>query len=84
MRLDDFDYELPRELIAQSPAAERRASRLLHLDGASGLMADREFSDIVKLVAPGDVMVFNNTRVIKARLAGRKKTGGHVEVLIER
>ena len=84
MRLDDFDYELPRELIAQTPAAERRASRLLHLDGASGSITDREFSDIVKLVAPGDVMVFNNTRVIKARLAGRKKTGGHVEVLIER
>ena len=84
MRLDDFDYELPRELIAQTPAAERRASRLLHLDGVTGAMVDRSFRDIVELVAPGDVMVLNDTRVIKARLVGRKKTGGQVEVLIER
>jgi S-adenosylmethionine:tRNA ribosyltransferase-isomerase len=84
LRLDDFDYELPRELIAQTPASERRASRLLHLDGVSGAVVDRSFRDIVDLVAPGDVMVLNDTRVIKARLAGRKKTGGQVEVLIER
>ncbi|MGQ0751824.1 MAG: tRNA preQ1(34) S-adenosylmethionine ribosyltransferase-isomerase QueA [Betaproteobacteria bacterium] len=84
MRLDDFDYDLPRELIAQAPAAERRASRLLHLDGVTGAVVDRNFRDIVELVAPGDVMVLNNTRVIKARLVGRKKTGGQVEVLIER
>lgn len=84
MRLDDFDYELPRELIAQFPAAERAASRLLHLDGAAGALHDREFREIAELIAPGDVMVFNNTRVIKARLFGRKRTGGQVEVLVER
>ncbi len=84
MRLDDFDYELPRELIAQHPAPQRAASRLLHLDGRTGSVADRQFREIVELVAPGDVMVFNDTRVIKARLTGRKKTGGKVEVLVER
>ncbi|MEK6592966.1 MAG: tRNA preQ1(34) S-adenosylmethionine ribosyltransferase-isomerase QueA [Pseudomonadota bacterium] len=84
MRLDDFDFDLPQELIAQSPASERSASRLLHLDGVSGTMIDRRFRDIIELVAPGDVMVFNNTRVIKARLAGRKKSGGKIEVLVER
>ena len=84
MKLDDFDYPLPRELIAQFPTAERPASRLLQLDGVTGVLADLEFRDIVGLLAPGDVMVFNNTRVIKARLAGRKNTGGQVEVLVER
>jgi S-adenosylmethionine:tRNA ribosyltransferase-isomerase len=84
LNLSDFDFELPQELIAQTPAAERTASRLLHLDGASGAIADRRFGDIVEQVAPGDVMVFNDTRVIKARLTGRKKTGGKIEVLIER
>jgi S-adenosylmethionine:tRNA ribosyltransferase-isomerase len=84
MRLDDFDFDLPQELIAQFPASERSASRLLHLDGVSGAMIDRGFRDIIELVAPGDVMVFNNTRVIKARLLGRKKSGGKVEVLLER
>lgn len=84
MRLDDFDYELPRELIAQTPARERRASRLLHLDGNSGAFSDRQFREITTLLQPGDVMVLNNTRVIKARLTGRKKTGGQIEVLIER
>ena len=69
MRLDDFDYELPQELIAQHPPAERGASRLLHLDGRTGALADRQFRDIVDLVAPGDVVVLNDTRVIKARLA---------------
>jgi S-adenosylmethionine:tRNA ribosyltransferase-isomerase len=84
MRLDDFDYELPRDLIAQMPACERRASRLLHLDGNSGAFSDRQFRDITTLLQPGDVMVLNNTRVIKARLTGRKKTGGQIEVLVER
>jgi len=84
LKLDDFDFELPLELIAQSPAAKRTASRLLHLDGATGAIADRRFGDIRQLIAPGDVMVFNNTRVLKARLIGRKKTGGRIEVLIER
>ena len=84
MRLDDFDFDLPADLIAQVPASERSASRLLHLDGMTGAISDRRFRDIVDLVAPGDVMVFNNTRVIKARLSGHKKTGGRIEVLIER
>jgi S-adenosylmethionine:tRNA ribosyltransferase-isomerase len=84
MRLDDFDYTLPQELIAQFPPAERGASRLLHLDGRTGALSDRQFREIVDLVAPGDVVVANDTRVIKARLAGRKKTGGRVEVMVER
>jgi len=84
MRLDDFDYQLPQELIAQFPPAERGASRLLHLDGGTGTLSDRQFRDIVELVAPGDVVVLNDTRVIKARLAGRKQTGGRIEVMVER
>jgi S-adenosylmethionine:tRNA ribosyltransferase-isomerase len=84
MQLDDFDYELPQELIAQAPAAERGASRLLHLDGRSGALADGTFRDIAKLLAPGDVIVMNDTRVIKARLLGRKKSGGRIEVMVER
>ncbi len=84
MRLDDFDYELPQELIAQVPAGERGGSRLLHLDGETGTLADRQFRDIAEFVAPGDVVVMNDTRVIKARLLGRKKTGGRVELMVER
>ena len=84
MRLDDFDYRLPQELIAQTPARERGASRLLHLDGCSGRLADRQFRDFPQLVGPGDLIVLNDTRVIKARLPGRKKTGGRVEVMVER
>ena len=84
MRLDDFDYALPQELIAQHPAGERGGSRLLHLDGTSAALADRQFRDIVELIAPGDVVVLNDTRVIKARLIGKKKSGGRVEVMVER
>ena len=84
MKLSDFDYALPPELIAQLPAAERSASRLLHLDGARGIYRDREFRDLHGLVDAGDVVVMNDTRVIKARLTGRKQSGGQVEVLIER
>ena len=84
MQLDEFDYHLPPELVAQSPAAERRQSRLLHLDGAGGGIADRRFPDVQRLLRPGDVLVLNDTRVIKARLAGRKDSGGAIEVLIER
>ncbi|HEX9389784.1 MAG TPA: tRNA preQ1(34) S-adenosylmethionine ribosyltransferase-isomerase QueA [Usitatibacteraceae bacterium] len=84
MKLADFDYELPPELIAQQPAAARTASRLLHLDGATGVLVDRLFADLPSLLAPNDVLVFNDTRVLKARLSGRKETGGSVEVLIER
>lgn len=84
MKLDDFDYELPQELIAQFPAPQRAASRLLYLDGRSGAIADLQFRDIVRLMHRGDVMVFNDTRVIKARLTGRKRSGGRIEVLVER
>jgi S-adenosylmethionine:tRNA ribosyltransferase-isomerase len=84
LKLDDFDYALPPELIAQTPAGERTASRLLHLDGATGAMRDLGFRDIVDLVGANDVLVLNDTRVIKARLPGRKTSGGRVEVLVER
>jgi S-adenosylmethionine:tRNA ribosyltransferase-isomerase len=84
VKLSDFDYPLPPELIAQHPAADRTASRLLHVDGRTGAMHDRMFRDIVDLLDPGDVLVVNDTRVIKARLHGRKDTGGEVEVLVER
>ena len=80
--LADFDFELPPALIAQHPAAERSASRLLDATGA--LPADRVFRDLPGLLSPGDLLVFNDTRVIKARLFGEKPTGGAVEALIER
>ena len=84
MQIDDFDYSLPPELIAQYPTKERSASRLLHVEGDSGALADRMFRDLPDLVLSGDVIVFNDTRVIKARLRGTKASGGAVEVLIER
>ena len=84
MKLEDFDYDLPPELIAQMPAAERTGSRLLHLDVASGALRDLRFPDIVELISQEDVIVLNDTRVIKARLMGRKKTGGRFELLVER
>jgi len=80
--LSDFDYELPSELIAQAPAAARSASRLMHV--AEGRIHDRRFTDLPDLVAPGDLLVFNDTRVIRSRLRGRRETGGRVEVLLER
>ena len=83
LTVDDFDYALPPELIAQHPATTRAASRLLHL-AADGALSDRRFTELPELLEPGDLLVFNDTRVIKARLAGAKDTGGHVEVLIER
>jgi len=83
VQLSDFDYELPPELIAQHPAAERAASRLLHVD-RDGALHDRMFRDIVRLVDANDVLVFNDTKVIKARLHGRKDSGGEVEILVER
>jgi S-adenosylmethionine:tRNA ribosyltransferase-isomerase len=82
MRLSDFDFELPAELIAQHPPAERGASRLLCVRGAA--LADRLFADLPSLLAPGDLLVFNDTRVIRARLFGVKDTGGRIEALIER
>lgn len=79
----DFDYALPPELIAQTPAATRTASRLLHID-QDGQPHDRQFTELLSLLRPNDLLVFNDTRVIKARLLGQKATGGKVEVLIER
>jgi S-adenosylmethionine:tRNA ribosyltransferase-isomerase len=84
MKLSDFDYHLPAELIAQHPPAERTASRLLHLDGMSGGIHDQTFRDLPSLLRPHDLLVFNNTKVVKARLHGHKETGGSAEVLIER
>jgi S-adenosylmethionine:tRNA ribosyltransferase-isomerase len=82
LTLDDFDYHLPPECIAQSPLAERSASRLLVLHGDR--LDDRVFVDLPDLLAPGDLLVMNDTRVVHARLLGHKDSGGHVEVLIER
>src|SRR6266852_1886822 len=82
LSIEDFDYELPSELIAQHPSETRSGSRLLCVGMAS--IADRRFSELPQLLAPGDLLVFNDTQVIKARLFGRKETGGHIEVLIER
>ncbi len=80
--LSDFDFTLPPELIAQTPLPERSASRLLQLDGEA--LIDRSFADIVDLLQAGDLLVFNDTRVLKARFFGVKETGGKVEVLVER
>ena len=87
LTLNDFDYTLPAELIAQSPLAERSASRLLIVTPNSGeapVLADAVFTDLADLVQPGDLFVFNDTRVIHARLHGVKDSGGQIEVLIER
>ena len=82
VRLADFDFELPPELIAQHPAAERSASRLL--DARSAVLTDRLFRELPELLQPGDLLVFNDTKVIKARLFGSKPSGGAVELLVER
>jgi S-adenosylmethionine:tRNA ribosyltransferase-isomerase len=84
MRTSDFDFILPEELIAQFPAADRTGSRLLRLDGNTGKTGDCLFQDLCDYLAPGDLLIFNDTRVIKARLHGQKPTGGTIEVLIER
>lgn len=84
MRRSDFHYELPTKLIAQHPLSERGASRLLHLDGPSGAIKDRQFTDLPCLLQAGDLLVLNDTRVVRARLLGHKPTGGRVEILIER
>ena len=83
MLVSEFDYELPAELIAQHPASERTASRLLHLD-ARGALHDLRFTDLPRLVDEQDVVVLNDTRVIRARLSGRKPSGGRVELFVER
>ena len=80
--LSDFDFELPPELIAQHPSADRSASQLL--DGRSAQARDRGFRELPELLEPGDLLVFNDTQVIKARLFGQKATGGRLELLVER
>ncbi len=82
LTLDDFDYSLPPELIAQAPLPVRSSSRLLRLEG--GLIEDRRFGDLTELLTPGDLLVINDTRVLHARLFGIKDSGGRIEVLVER
>lgn len=84
MKIQDFDFDLPADLIAQFPVEHRASSRMLHLEGPSGIVQDTMFADLPKYLRPGDVMVFNDTRVIKARLFGVKRSGGKVEVMVER
>ncbi|HEY8119486.1 MAG TPA: tRNA preQ1(34) S-adenosylmethionine ribosyltransferase-isomerase QueA [Methylophilaceae bacterium] len=84
MRTQDFDFDLPEALIAQFPAVERNASRLLRLDGKTGALDDQSFKRLPEFLQAGDLLIFNDTRVIKARLHGQKASGGAVEVLIER
>jgi len=84
MKRTDFSYELPEGLIAQRPLEQRSASRLLCLDRQSDQLSDRNFNDLPGLLNPGDLLVFNNTKVIPARLHGFKATGGRAEILIER
>ena len=84
MRTQDFDFFLPDALIAQHPTNKRNASRLLHLDGNSSKLEDKLFIDLPDFLCAGDLLVFNDTRVIKARLFGVKSTGGNVELLVER
>ena len=84
MHKSDFRYDLPPPLIAQQPLATRSASRLLFLDGGSGDRRDLQFADLPSLLRPDDLLVFNDTRVMPARLYGTKDTGGRVELLVER
>lgn len=81
--LSDFDFQLPPELIAQSPATERAGSRLLEVS-PDGALTNHRFTDLLHLLSPGDLLVFNNSKVIRARLAALKPTGGQVELLVER
>lgn len=82
--LSDFEYELPPELIAQKPLDVRHSSRLMHVDRASGSVSNYHFSDIVKLLRAGDLLVLNDTRVIPARLFARRQSGAHIEILLLR
>ncbi|NAW70686.1 tRNA preQ1(34) S-adenosylmethionine ribosyltransferase-isomerase QueA [Vibrio sp. V27_P1S3P104] len=84
MQVSDFYFDLPDELIARYPKEQRTSSRLLRLDGNTGSLVDGTFTDVLHYVEPGDLLVFNNTRVIPARMFGRKVTGGKIEVLVER
>jgi len=84
MQRTDFHFDLPRELIAQQPATPRSASRLLALDGARGTLADLQFRDLPRLLRAADLLVFNDTRVVPARVHGTKDSGGKIEILLER
>ena len=84
MRRELFQFDLPDELIARQPAEQRRGSRLLYLDSSAADLRHQQFSDLLSHIEPGDLMVFNNTKVIAARLFGQKESGGKVEVLVER
>ena len=84
MLVSDFHFDLPDNLIARYPMPERTASRLLKLDGNTGALTDQHFPDLLEDIQAGDLLIFNNTRVIPARLYGRKSSGGKLEVLVER
>jgi S-adenosylmethionine:tRNA ribosyltransferase-isomerase len=84
MLVSEFDYDLPAELIAQHPVAQRSESRLLHLDASTGALRDLRFTDLPQLLGRQDLVVLNDTRVVKARLAGRKASGGKIELFVER
>ena len=84
MKRSDFSYHLPQHLVAQYPLVRRTDSRLLHLEGQSGAISHHHFVDLPGFLRPDDLLVFNNTRVIPARLWGLKETGGRLEILIER
>jgi len=84
MKTSDFDYELPDALIARYPLARRDASRLLHIDSPHAVYSDRLFAELPGFFRPGDLLVFNDTRVIKARKYRKKATGGKIEALVER
>jgi len=84
MRRSDFHYQLPESLIAQYPPENRGDSRLLYLPEVDVPPEDREFNELDRLLRPGDLLVFNDTRVIPARLFGAKPSGGRVEILVER
>ena len=83
MNIENFNYELPSQLIAQYPPKNRGDSKLLVANPLSNILQDLPFSNFIKLIRPNDLIIFNNTKVIKARLFGQKETGGKIEILIE-
>lgn len=84
MKVSDFDFELPESLIAKYPPKVRGESRLLHVQGATGALADLQFADLPNLLRKGDLLIFNNTKVVPARMFAKKETGGALEILFER
>jgi S-adenosylmethionine:tRNA ribosyltransferase-isomerase len=84
MKTQDFDFNLPTELVAQFPVEQRASSRMLHMEGSNGALRDTMFADLPRYFKSGDVIIFNDTRVMKARLFGVKESGGKVEVMVER